>query len=65
VFGFCVIQYALIELPLLGFVFAPDRAADLSRRFSSWLGDNNRTLAVAIFTAGGCYLIVRGIISVA
>ncbi len=64
VVGFCIIQYALIELPLLGFAFAPERAADLSRRFSSWLGDNTRTVAVTILVAGGCYLIVRGIISV-
>ena len=44
VVAFCVVMYALIEIPLLGFVFAPERAADLSRRFNVWLGDNSRTL---------------------
>ena len=61
VVAFCIIQYALIEIPLLGFVFAPVRAADLSRRFSTWLSDNSRTVAVAILVIGGCYMIIRGI----
>ncbi len=64
VVAFCIIQYALIEIPLLGFVFAPVRAADLSRRFSTWLSDNSRTVAVAILVIGGCYMIIRGIDSV-
>jgi hypothetical protein len=62
--AFCIVQYSLIEIPLLGFVFAPTRAADLSRRFSSWLTDNSRTVAVAILVIGGCYMIIRGIVSV-
>jgi MYXO-CTERM domain-containing protein len=64
VVAFCIIQYALIEIPLLGFVFAPARAADLSRRFSTWLADNSRTVAVAILVIAGCYMIIRGIASV-
>ena len=64
VVAFCIVQYALIEIPLLGFVFAPERAADLSRRFSTWLSENSRTVAVAILVIGGCYMIVRGIASV-
>ena len=64
VVAFCIVMYALIEIPLLGFVFAPERAADLSRRFNAWLGDHSRTLVIAILTAGGCYMIVRGIVSV-
>jgi hypothetical protein len=65
IFLFCVVMYALIELPLLGFLVSPDRAADLSRRFSAWLGDNSRTVAAWILFGGGCYLILRGILSVA
>lgn len=64
VVAFCIIQYALIELPLLGFVFAPVRATDLSRRFSTWLSDNSRTVAVAILVIAGCYMIIRGIATV-
>jgi len=62
---FCIVMYGLIELPLLGFVFAPQRAADLSRRFSAWLGGNSRRLAVWVLVAGGCYLIARGFLAVA
>jgi hypothetical protein len=61
--AFCIVMYALIEIPLLGFVVAPERAADLSRRFSAWLGENSRTLGVAILFAAGCYLVLRGILS--
>lgn len=62
--AFCIVQYALIELPLLGFLFAPERASVLSTRFSMWLGDNSRTIAVSILAVGGCYLILRGVIAV-
>ena len=62
---FCIVMYGLIELPLLGFVFAPEQAADLSRRFSAWLGGNSRRLAVWVLVAGGCYLIARGFLAVA
>ncbi len=61
---FCIIQYSLIEIPLLGFLFAPVRAADLSRRFSTWLSDNSRTVAAAILVIAGSYMIIRGILSV-
>jgi len=64
VVAFCIVMYALIEIPLLGFVFAPEPAADLSRRFNAWLGANNRILIVTILAIGGCYMIVRGIVSV-
>ena len=62
---FCIVQYALVEIPLLGFVFAPERAADTAERFSSWLGTNNRKVAVAVLIVAGSYMNVRGIISVA
>lgn len=62
---FCIIQYALIEIPLLGFAFAPERAADLSERFTVWLDTNNRKVAVGVLIVAGCYMVVRGIISVA
>jgi Sap, sulfolipid-1-addressing protein len=65
VVAFCIVMYALIELPLLGFVFAPERAADLSQRFSTWLGDNRGAVAVWVLAGGGCYLILRGILSIA
>ncbi len=65
VVAFCIVQYALIELPLLGFLVWPERAADLSTRFSVWLAANTQTLAVAVLLVGGAYMMVRGIISAA
>jgi hypothetical protein len=63
VIAFCIVQYALIELPLIGFVFWPERATDSSRRFSAWLGDNSKSVGVVILLIAGCYMILRGIIS--
>ena len=61
--AFCVIQYALIEIPLLGFAFAPTRTTDLSRRFSGWLSANTRTVAVGVLVAVAIYMFIRGVIS--
>lgn len=61
---FCLVQYALIEIPLLGFVLAPERAADASRRFSAWLADNSRTVAFWILVAAGCFMMAHGVATV-
>jgi hypothetical protein len=60
---FCIIQYSLIEIPLIAFVVAPKRADELSRRFTVWLGANSRQVGVAVLVLAGCYMILRGILS--
>ena len=37
VVGFCLMQQILLELPLLGYVFAPDRTQDSVTRFKNWI----------------------------
>jgi hypothetical protein len=61
--GFYLIMFAFIEIPLIGYLVAPDRAADLTGRFLAWLRRNAQRLAVWALTLIGVYLIVRGIIS--
>src|SRR4051812_5493426 len=46
VVGFCVIQQVLLELPLLGYVFAPNRTRDRVARFQTWAARSGRTAAV-------------------
>jgi hypothetical protein len=48
---------AFIELPLLGFLLAPDRARAVTERFSDWMTRHKRQLLVVVAGAGGVYLI--------
>jgi hypothetical protein len=59
---FCLIQLLLIELPLLGYAFAPDWTKDTVTRFRNWLSRNGRQAAVVGASAIGGLLILRGII---
>ena len=47
VVGFCMIQQMLLELPLLGYVFAPESTQDRVTRFQAWMGAKGRTAAVS------------------
>ena len=42
VVGFCLIQQLLLEVPLLGYAFAPEKTQDRVTRFRAWLGRNGR-----------------------
>ena len=62
VVAFCLIQLLLIELPLLGYAFAPDRTKDAVARFRDWLSRNGRQAAVRGAGGIGALLVLRGII---
>jgi Sap, sulfolipid-1-addressing protein len=63
VVGFCLMQQVLLELPLLGYVFAPDRTAATVTRFKSWIARKGRSAVVIGAGAIGVVLIARGIIT--
>jgi hypothetical protein len=63
VVGFCVIQQLLLELPLLGYVFAPDWTKDAVARFRAWLGRNGRRAGVILAATIGALLVLRGVIT--
>jgi Sap, sulfolipid-1-addressing protein len=42
--AFNLVMFALIELPLIGFVFAPDRTRARVRKLDDWLGRHSRTI---------------------
>jgi hypothetical protein len=63
VVGFCLIQQLLLELPLLGYVFAPDWTKDAVARFRAWLGRNGRKAGVILAAVIGALLVLRGVIT--
>ena len=55
---FCFMQQIFIEVPLLGYVFAPESTRDRVARFKGWMGRSGRPAAVI-----GLVLIARGVIT--
>ena len=51
-------QQILIEVPLLGYAFAPESTQDKVTRFKTWMARKGRTAAVI-----GVVLIARGLIT--
>jgi hypothetical protein len=60
---FCLMQQILIELPLLGYLFAPDRTRSMVSGFRAWMGRRGRTAAVIGATVVGVWLVARGVIN--
>lgn len=62
VVGFCLVQLTLIEVPLLGYAFAPEKTQDRVTRFRAWLSRNGRRVAIRFAAVLGGLLILRGIL---
>jgi hypothetical protein len=56
-------QQLLLELPLLGYLFAPDRTHDAVVRFRGWMQRSGRTASVIGTTVVGVWLFTRGVIN--
>ncbi len=63
VIGFCLMQQILIEVPLLGYAFAPESTQDSVRRFRAWMSRKGRPAATIGAAAIGVILVVRGVIT--
>jgi hypothetical protein len=61
VVAFYLVMFAFIEVPLIGYAFAPDATARLTGEFNDWLKAHSRKLAVVVLYAAGVLLIARGI----
>ncbi len=59
---FNLIMLALLEVPLIGYVFAPDWTPRAVDRFKDWFSRNSRRLAFRAALIIGVLLIVRGLI---
>jgi Sap, sulfolipid-1-addressing protein len=58
---FFVIMFAFIELPLIGYFTAPERATQTTLRFNAWLDRNANRIAVRVLAVLGVLLIARGV----
>ena len=63
VVGFCLMQQILLEIPLLGYVFAPAGTRDTVTRFRDWMGRKGRSVAVIGAAALAAWLLIRGLIT--
>jgi hypothetical protein len=61
VVAFNAIMFVLVEIPLVGYVVAPERTAQRVRAFDAWLRTYSRQLAAAIAAAIGVYLVAKGV----
>jgi hypothetical protein len=59
---FNVIMLALLELPLIGYVVAPEWTPAAIQRFRSWLSRSGRRVAVRGATIIGTLLVIRALI---
>jgi hypothetical protein len=57
---FCVIQMALLELPLIGYVIAPEWTQGAVTRFREWIALNGVRVAGKLVIVIGVLLLVRG-----
>jgi Sap, sulfolipid-1-addressing protein len=60
---FCLMQQILLEVPLLGYVFAPDSTQARVTRFRAWMGRKGRPAAVIGAGVIGVWLVARGVIT--
>lgn len=56
---FCLIQQLLLELPLIGFYFAPQWTEGAVVRFRAWIARNAARAAGYISLTLGCLLVIR------
>ena len=59
---FCLLQQILLEVPLLGYAFAPNRTENTVTAFRNWLGSSGPRVAAGAATTIGVLLLGRGII---
>jgi hypothetical protein len=59
--AFNLIQFALIELPLVALLVVPDRARSLTERLNDWMTAHRRIVIVVLAGVIGTYLLISGI----
>ena len=59
---FCLMQQLLLELPLFGFIVAPDSTQARVNRCKAWMGRRGRTASVIVASVIGVLIIVKGLL---
>lgn len=63
VVGFCLVELLLLEVPLLGYAFAPERTEKMVSGFRSWIQRSGRTAVVIGATVIGVWLLIRAVLA--
>jgi hypothetical protein len=58
---FNVIQFTIVEVPLIAFIVNPEATRRRVERGNQWMRDNRYTIAAVIAAVVGTYLLVQGI----
>jgi Sap, sulfolipid-1-addressing protein len=61
---FNLIMFALAEVPLLGYSFAPDATRARVEALNAWMARDARQIVIAVAVLAGVYLVGRGIAGV-
>jgi hypothetical protein len=59
---FYVIMFAFVEVPIVAYLFAPERTTVAVNNFNTWLSRHGRRMAGYALAGVGLYLTVRGIV---
>ena len=59
---FYVIMFAFAEVPIVAYLFAPERTTAKVNQFNDWLRRNSTRVSVWVLVAVGIYLTVRGVV---
>jgi hypothetical protein len=62
ILGFNVMLLLLLEIPLVGFVLAPERTVVKVQNFREWLSRNGLKAGIYVAAGLGLFLVVRGVI---
>jgi len=60
--GFYLIMFAFIEVPMVGYIVAPEWTSQATRHFNVWLDRNARRLGIGALGVAGGYLLVKGLV---
>ena len=60
---FYIVMFALVEVPLVAFLVAPERTAAVTADFNRRLSANGRRIVIAVLEVAGAYLVLRGLIA--
>lgn len=61
---FNLIMFALAEVPLLGYSFAPEATQVKVEQLNEWMARNARQIVIVVATIFGVYLVARGVVGV-
>jgi hypothetical protein len=59
---FNVVAFALVELPLVAYLVAPERTRTTMAAFNEWIRSRRRREVAALLAVVGCVLLVAGLV---